>query len=208
MIPFESIINGEKVKRELPTRYEEVQFKYFLLIANSPKDTNSILSILTGIDVEIIKKAKIKNVDDIILALSFFNHDSELKLPETILGYNVPNDLGFECTAQYEDLKLHINECRKKKLTDLELLSFYPLYCAIYACSQKYDSYDWQKAEYLANEFMSAPATEVLAIGNFTLVKLIGLSLGIKSDVHKRLTRRQSWMLAFRALGGSLALRV
>lgn len=201
-------LNGVKVSHELPTTWAEVKFKHFLAVARSPKDTTAILSVLTGIEYETLKKAKIANVDDIILAISFFNQDAELKVPEKILSYTVPKDLGFECTAQYEDLQLHLKECKDKNVSEVDMLAFYPLYCAIYACSQKHEAYNWQKAEEMAEEFMNAPATEVLAIGNFTLLKLIGLKLGIKKDAPKPVTRLMRWRLVLKSWVMSLVLPV
>lgn len=206
MIPFEATLNGVKVKRELPTSYAEVKFRDFVAIAKSPKDTNSILSVLTGIDKETVKKAKITNVDEVIMAMALFNHDVELKVPDMILGYTVPKDLGFECTAQFEDLELCLKESKEKKLTDIQVMEQYPLYCGIYACSQKYGEYDYQKATYMIEEFMDAPATEVLAIGNFTLLKLIGLRLGIKKGAPKEVTRMQRWRLVLKSWVNSLVL--
>lgn len=208
MIPFEAILNGVKVNRELPTSYQEVKFKDFVAIAKSPKDINSILAVMTGFDKEVIRKAKITNVEDIIRALAFFNQDATLTVPETILGYKVPKDLGFETTGQYEDLKLHLKELRDKKATDMDMMECYPLYCAIYTCAQKYGDYDWEKATYMQEEFQNAPATEVLAIGNFTLVKLIGLNLGIKKDSHKPVTRMQRYRLVLKSWVNSLVLPV
>jgi hypothetical protein len=201
-------INGIPVKRDIPEGYHQVKFGQFVEVAKSPKDTNTILSIITGIDVETIKKAKITNIEDVILALAFFNKDAELKVPDTCLGYKIPKDLGFECVAQYEDLQLHLNECREKKVTDVELMASYPLYCAVYACSQKYGTYDWAKVEEMAPEFMNAPATEVLAIGNFTLLKLIGLKLGIKNNAPKPPIQVKRWKLVLKAWVMSLVLPV
>ncbi len=208
-------LNGLKVHKDIPESWSQVKFKHFLKLHDHPKDpvTNQwdnsvILSVLTGIDVETIKKAKITNVDDLLLVLSFFQKDSPLIVPETILGYNVPKDLGFETVAQYEDLKLHLKEAKENKATEVQLMANYPLYCGIYACSQKYGEYDWEKAGYMVEEFMEAPATEVLAIGNFTLLKLIGLNLGIRRDAPKPITRLKNWRLVLKCWVMSLVLPV
>lgn len=205
----EITLNGVKVKRELPTSWSQVKFRDFLKIANDTNNTTLILSVLTGIEAETIKKARIPNLDSIILSLSFFQKEPELKVPDTILGYKVPKDLGFECIAQLEDLKLHLKECHDKKLSGQEQLAFYPLYCAIYACIEKSGGeYDYEKAKSMADEFLEAPATEVLAIGNFTLSKLIALNLGISPNSHKQATPRKRLRLALKSWVKSLVLPV
>ena len=222
-------LNGVTVTKKIPTSWAEVKFKDLEQITKNPQDTTAILSILTEIDVETLKRAKIANVDDIILALAFFQKDAPLVVPDKILGYPIPKDLGFETTMQYEDLKLHLKELKDKKVTDQEMLSYYPLYCAIYACTQKNQAwlddfnkrhefvgdkaitlgtYHWLIAQEMAAEFNEAPATEVLAIGNFTLLKLIGLNLGIKNGVPIRLTRKMKLMLVLKSWVKSLVLPV
>jgi hypothetical protein len=205
---IELTLNNVKVTKTIPEGYHQVPFKHFLKVAEHPKDTNYAMAAVTDLDVETIKKAKIKNVDDAILALSFFNRDPELKVPDTCLGYAIPKDLGFETTAQYEDLKKYLEEAKKNKATELDILGMYPLFCALYACSHKHGSYNWKQAEEMAPEFLDAPATEVLAIGNFTLLKLIGLNLGIKNSYPKPLTRAKKLKLVLKSWVRSLVLPV
>lgn len=205
-------LNGVAVKKEIPQSWEQVKFREFLQISDAPKEktarSSHILSALTGIDVETIKKAKITNLDDVLLALSFFDYDADLKVPNTCLGYKIPKDLGFETVAQYEDLKLHIKESEERKDTPIQTMANYPLYCALYTCAEKYGEYDWKKAEEMAPAFMDAPAMEVLAIGYFTFVKLIGLKNGIKSNAHKPVTRLKKLRLVLKAWVMSLVLPV
>lgn len=208
MKEYEFTLNNITVKKPIPEGYHQIKFRHFLEVAKDPKNTNHQLAALTGLDAETIKKAKIKNADDLILQLSFFQKDPVLVIPDKILDYSVPKDLGFETTAQYEDLRKYLEEAKKNKATELDILGMYPLFCALYACSQKHESYDWQKSEQMATEFLDAPATEVLAIGNFTLLKLIGLNLGIRHNYHKPLTQTMKLRLALKSWVKSLVLPV
>lgn len=177
-------INNLKVEKEIPTSWDQVTFKQFLGLAKSGDDYVKVLSIITEINEDTIRKAKIINIEAIISALNFLKTPPEVVLPKTIIGYNIPKDLSFETIAQIQDLREYIS---KEQDPTLQLES-YPLYCAIYACEQKHGEYSWKHAEEMAEEFMQAPCSEVLAIGNFTLLKLIGLNLNIAPSFRNHLT--------------------
>lgn len=107
-------------------------------------------------------------LDKLIKALSFLNSDVPLmQFPKKIQGHDVPYDIGFEQWGQYMDLKEHLD----KGLKGMDLVKQFPLFCAIYTMKE----YDFKEAEKRALEFEEAPCTEVMAVGNFTLMKLIAL---------------------------------
>lgn len=166
-------IQGRTVKRDIPTRWAEVTFKQFLELDSCGEDYAKVLSLFTGIDDATIRKASITKLDSVLEMLGFLRTKIPTDLPESICGYKLPKDLGFETVGQYSDLKQDLND--SKDLTPTQRIEKYTLYCAIYACKAKYGEYDWQKAEEMRDEFLNAPVTEVLAVGNFTLLKLIAL---------------------------------
>lgn len=184
-------LNGVKLEKDIPTRWEEVSFKQFLALLKCEDDIVKIISLFTEIDEETLKKAKIYNLEIIINLLSFLKTEMDLTVPDTCLGYKIPKNLEFESIGQYQDLKL---EASTMKENDVEK---YALFCAIYATSP----YDFKEAEKKKDEFLNAPCGEVVAIGNFTLLKLVELSSGIKVKSPLRTTpTKKFWrdLIAFR----------
>lgn len=203
---IEITINGKTEYREIPTKWEQVTFKTFLALTESGDNSVKILSALTGIDPEVIRKARIKNLDEILLILSFLKSDPPVIIPKSVLGYEVPKDLGFETIGQYEDLREYLKNT--KELSKKELLEKYTLLCAVYACKGKHGEYDWKKSEEMANEFLEAPAPEVLSIGNFTYLKLIGLSKPVAPNSRNRNTLMKKFKLVLTAYRLRLAFMV
>lgn len=180
-------LNGVKLTKLIPTRWAHVTFRTWLKLRDCGSNHVKIFATIVGIQEETLRKAKITNLDSILALLSFLMSPPDNSVPVKILGYDVPKDLGFESIGQYEDLH---EDLRVQRTSDEQLLRF-PLYCAIYACPSKHGQYDWQQAEAMADEFMDAPAGEVLAIGNFTLLKLIGLIKGtdptsLNQAIHRK----------------------
>lgn len=170
---FEATLNNVKVTRDIPTDWPQVKYSIFLKLQD--RKELSTLSIFTGFEPEILKQATVKNLDQVIRALSFVKTNPDLfKLPKKILGYEVRQDLGFEPFGRYTDIK----ELVEKEQSEVELLKQYPLLCATYCMP---GVYDFKEAEKLAAQFEEAPCTEVLALGNFLLLRLIGL----KSSTEK-----------------------
>ena len=162
-------LNGVKLEKNIPTGWDQVTFEQFLKLATAQNDIQKI-SIFTGLDEQTLRIAKIKNLNAIISCLAFLSTTPAVdKIPETILGYKMPKNLELEEIGRYEDLKL---ELAKIKEGDVESVKVYATMCAIYAV----DPYDYQKAEILSHYFLTAPCEEVMAVGNFTLMKLIGLN--------------------------------
>jgi len=188
------IQNGIKFERGIPTSWDDVTFDQFLKLRKVTSEAGA-LSVFTGIDMEILidPSTKLMDLEIVFAALKFLKTEPVHKKTEKLLGYDIPKDLGFESIAQFEDVKAAIKE---KDMTTDDHLNKYPLYCAIYACKP----YDWKKAEQMHSEFFNAPCQEVLAIGNFTLAKLIGLRLNIDPNSLKQNTRLKKFKLALTVL--------
>jgi len=196
---FDITLNGVKVSKEIPTKWEEVKFKDFLQLQDNKEIT--AVSIFTGIDVETLKKANIKNLDALLKSLSFLQKPPELfNVPKFIMGYEVKQDLGFEAFGMYTDLKDELD----KGFEGIELIKQYPLFCAIY-CTRPYD---FKLAESKVDEFNNAPCTEVLALGNFLLMKLVGLRITTAKTSQKPLTPLKKLRLVLRSWLARLAFQV
>lgn len=205
-------IQGKSHEKELPVRWEEVKFKTFLKfaeLAKEPDDVNNsikILSIITELDEELLRTALINNLDQVLHILSFMRQEVPKVIPEIILGYKVPKDLGFESLGQFEDLKGYLKE--SSSLSEIDQFRRYIRYCAVYACADKHGKYDWRLCEAMEEEFLEAPAPEVLGIGNFTLAKLIGLNYTISPNYRRPITRWKRFKLALKRWALHLGLQL
>jgi hypothetical protein len=194
-------LNGVKVEKEIPTSWSEVTFLQFLKLAKCENEAQKI-ALFTGLDEALLQKATINNLGSIISCLSFLNTPLTLHiLPKTILGHKMPKNLEIETVGQYEDLKL---EAAKIKPDQVDTVEAYTMFCAIYATNP----YDYKQAEILKDYFLQAPCEEVMAIGNFTLMKLIGLNSPGLHDSQKRPSLVRNWKLATSAWLNRLAFTV
>lgn len=186
---FNAELNGVKFKKEIPTDWDQVTFRQFLKLQDN-KDLTA-LSVFTGLDPETLKKAKIKNFDDVIRALSFTNYPPDLlKLPKSILGHPVRQDLGFEPFGRYTDIK----DIIEKEQPNGNIINHYPLMASIYTMGGEYKFYEAQNN---AEQFQEAPCTEVLALGNFLLMRLIGLKNTNRKTSQNRPTLLKKLRLVF-----------
>lgn len=191
-------MNGVKIQKEIPTSWKDVSFKNFLQLAKCQSITDK-LSLFTGIESSTLLKAKINNLDSIIKILSFTEQSPQVdQIPETIQGHKMPKNLELEEIGRFEDLKL---EAAKIKADDPDSVDVYAMFCAIYALEE----YDYDKAKELKDVFLNAPCEEVMAVGNFTLVKLIGLNNPGLLRTPKPTSRLRSWRLAIKGWLSRLA---
>ena len=182
-------LGKEKTVREIPVSWGQLTFRQFVELSKCGEDYVKILSLFTGIPGEKIRDARIENLETIIHFLSFLKTKIPMEMPKKILGHDIPEDLGLRSIAQYEDLKDAL-----RKTSEQDQINNFPLYCATYAC----DPYDWQDAEKLSEKFWDAPAGEVLAVGNFTLLKLTGLNLPIRNNYPIYVTLKRKLAQGFR----------
>jgi hypothetical protein len=182
------------IKKFIPTRWEEVTFQQYIDIQAVGDNYVKLLSVFTGLSEEVISRTPFENIDKLVEALSFIYKPMPMDIPDKLMGYTMPKDLGFKTIAQFQDIR---EDLRIKRTPSEQVLRF-PLYCATYALAE----YDWRKAEELSKDFMQAPAPEVIAIGNFILRKLVGLRIGKQLNFQARVTplRRlklvlKSWLI-------------
>lgn len=173
-------IAGKRTPKEIPTAYDQLSFSRFLELSPAIGNPSKILSILTGVEEEIINRSVIENLSEVLQILSFLNYDMIHVLPQKIIvegkEYPIPKDLEFKTIAQYEDLKAIMNKFGSDNLENAKLYpSLIATYCVDYSVLGA-----WKMAEDLAPKLFDLPCTEVMAIGNFTLVKLIALKGNVK----------------------------
>jgi hypothetical protein len=213
-------LNGKEKTVNIPYSYDHLTFRQFLEIAKLSND-NEIISYLTDVPLDILRKAKIINLEQVLHLLSFLKKEPVPRVPERLGLYILPKDLGFETIAQLEDMKSAIKEIQD--LDKVEQLAKYIYYCAIYAAPQlsrercdelaarypnegiQYGDYHYRKSELIQDEFLNCPAPEVLGVGHFTLLRLTGLNLGIDPNYRIPLTRMKRLRLVLKRLGMRLA---
>jgi hypothetical protein len=164
-------LNGVKVTKDIPESWDKVTFRQSLQLTG--KDKVFALSLFTGIDLDTLNKARVHNSLAVMEILGFLDREIEYSIPSEIMGYKIPHDLESESVAQYAD----INEIVSKfdKDDPIKNVEQYPLIVATYCVSP----YDFKEAEKIAEKLFDAPCTEVMAIGNFTLARLLALKLNI-----------------------------
>jgi len=171
---------------DIPTGWNgkpPVTFRQYLGIIKAGNDINELLSVFTELDPSVIKKAQIKNLGAVTACLHFLKSPPVYRTPAAIMGHRIAKNLEGESTAQYADLQQILGKMRyvdetRKELTADDIIfnyNFYPLIVATYAIVP----YDFKQAEALAPKLFNAPCTEVLAVGNFTRVRLHALNSGI-----------------------------
>lgn len=185
---------------ECPGHWGEVTFKQFLALAEAGDDTAKILSVFSGIDSETIRKAKLKNVDVVLDHISFIHSTKmNLEIPSKILGFKVPDNLELETIGQFEDSKLIFRECPEG-----DELRRYPELVGTFVNPNYLEASDKEKDEF-GKKFWHAPCEEVMAIGNFFLVKLIASRQNLKKTFRPRntlLRRFRQALISYRARMG------
>jgi len=196
-----AILNGVKVEKEIPTGWDQVTFGQALKLMKCQTDTQ-VLSVFTEIDEETLKKATIKNLYKVINAIGFTKIPPSVdKIPDQIRSYEMPKNIEIDEIGRYEDLKL---EAAKIQKDDIDSIQAYAMFCAIYATTP----YDYKQAERLKDYFMQAPCEEVMAIGNFTVMKLIELNSPGLLDSPRLPSLLRNWKLAISAWLTRLAFTV
>lgn len=187
---FNIKINGSSVSKNIPTAWHEVTWDQFVELSKCMDDHVKIISVFTGIDVETLKKASIKNYDVLLSCLSFLNKEMNLIMPSTILYLKVPANIEEEAAARYGDIQEILQKFTEDKIDNIE---HYPLIVSTYVTPSPYD---WKEAEKLSERLKEAPCVEVMAIANFTLARLVASKNGMLNHSHLEGTLRNRLRLA------------
>lgn len=168
---------------EVTDSWEAMNFGQWMRWIKSKGTMTEIISIITGIDEDYLKKAKIKGLDKLLYAAKFLNtppqfntekltHIGEYKLPLNSKGFF---DVTFESLAQFEDMRQVIIKLPEGIHAHTEA---YATYCTIYVQKLRDGDYDGDKAMAMVPEIMSYPASDVINAGSFFFVKLSSLLNG------------------------------
>lgn len=176
---FNIKINEEAVSREIPNAWHMVTFRQSIALFRAGEDIEKIISVFTGIDPEVIKTAKIKNFNVLMSCLSFLKKPMNMVMPSTCLGIKVPDNIEEEAVSRYADIQAVASKFTEEdRIGNIEQ---YPIIAATYLTPSPYN---YKEAEKLAERLWDAPCVEVMAIANFTLVRLIESRSGTLNSSH------------------------
>lgn len=190
MITFK--VNGKPLK--VKSCWDDVSYKEYISILNAAGDQSKILSILTGIPYEKIRKAKIQGAEQLLIAVQFATKPIEIGHNLTQVGkYKLPLkggkfDVRFESLGQFEDLRTIMTKDIKEPS---DLLKAYPKAVAIYLQKIRDGEYDFQKADEMESEVLTLPCREVMTAGTFFLIKLLNLYSGTEKKSLKKVKASQ-----------------
>jgi hypothetical protein len=182
MIHFK--LNGKKVS--IKSSWDELTFTEYCEILKNKLDTIGLISLFSGIDCEILKKATIIGLDEVLISLSFLNTPpvvpgyvdkvGKYVLPITGGKFNIQ----FEALGQFEDMRSIIKKLPSD--TPYALTESFPAMVSIYLQKVRDGEYNYQKAQEMIPEIRLMPALEVISLGSFFFVKLLSLSTGTKAN--------------------------
>lgn len=174
-------LNGKPIN--ITDSWDKTTLSQYLRILKLNNDTVELISIITGLDYEYLKKAKIIGLEKLLYASRFIEIIPKLsENVEKIGGFKLPLnasgvfDVQFETLAQFEDMRTIMAETDVKEA--YKLTESYAKYCAIYCQKLRDGEYDYDKAMKMVPEIHTYPSFEVIMAGSFFLTKLWSLLSG------------------------------
>lgn len=165
---------------QVPSCWEDLTFAQSVEIMKGRED---IISILTGIDHETLKNARIEGLETLLQCLSFLKKPYVVGAPCTeIGGYKLPiNSKGefniqLESLGQFEDMRKAMASVPEKDVVKHTLA--YADYVAIYLQKLRDGVYSLDKASSMVPEVMQMRGVDVISLGSFFFLKLWSLSTG------------------------------
>jgi hypothetical protein len=206
MIVFK--INGKRY--DLPTSYDDVTYAQYIALLTLPNTLIHQIHLFTGIPIETLQSAELKNLEKIALALSFINLSPKAEEgPRDIGKYFVPKDVTIESLGQFEDLRALIH----RRPTDLSTIENNLLWCdlcleacSIYVQKLKDGKYDSQKVAGVKEELKNYPAMPIIQTGSFFFGKLLSTLTGTTSRYQSLSQRLRRLLLDFPGYRKSLDL--
>lgn len=202
MITFK--IQGAKY--QLPTAWGDVTYQQYVALLSLPDSLLHQINLFTGIGLNILFNAELRNLEKISMALSFINLSPKFEEgPTKMVGkYVLPKDCTIESLGQFEDLrglcrklpitpegKLDLSTVDKQiKFADLSLEA-----CAIYAQKIRDSKYDSDKVGEVKEELRNENCIEIIRSGSFFLSKPMRTSVNTKVRFQMILQRLRRLLL-------------
>lgn len=176
-----STLNGKPIT--VTDSWDKMNFGQYLRVMKLKNDTIELISILTGLEYDYIKKANISGFDKLLFMAGFINtppvfdfeHVTQIGPYKLSLNSQGIFDVQFESLAQFEDMRQVMTKLEEGVHAHTEA---YAKYCAIYIQKLRDGEYDGDKAMAMVPEIMTYPASHVITAGSFFFVKLMSLLSG------------------------------
>lgn len=202
----EITLNAEKVWY----RWEQVNYGDFLKICEAQAEKNEIkiLSLATGIDEHVLRKAKIGPDFEVVMTrLRFLYKPPIFNDTPTKLGeYTMPKDVTFESVEQFESMRqVYANPVKVDTEDPIDEMRKFGLLCAIYLqpILDKAD-FDADRAMEILPQIDKFSCVEVVSMGRFFWAKLVSLRSGIPMSSLMHSTPRRNWRRDLRSFPGRL----
>lgn len=191
-------------------KWEQVPFGKFLGICEAQQQKNDvkILSLATGIDEHVLRKAKIGTDFEVVMTrLRFLYMPPEwIETPKTLGGITMPEDITFESVEQFESMRQQYSNPVHDVKTDDPVAEYrrWGILCAIYYQPEwerahmndprrekvdidasidpgtaKWGQFDADRAMDMVAEINKLSCVEVVSLGRFFWAKLVSLRSGI-----------------------------
>lgn len=190
-----------------PEKWDEITLEQILKINTGLARTIEAIVICTGISEEEWNRSNdLVLIEEIEQSLSFLNDPTGCSLekePNKIVFKGVEvspfSDIGTKSIAQYQDLKLLVNDFHLKEGDEVDIirrLSLYPKVVATYL-QPVIDNgeYDFNRVDELAKDLYNHSAMEVSAWGYFFIQRFIELRSGIVKDAQRLVTNQKKQRL-------------
>jgi hypothetical protein len=195
MITFK--INGNKF--QIPTCWPDVTYSQYIALLTLPNSLIHYIHLFTGIPVETLEKAELKNLENISLALSFLTIQPKFEAePTRMVGpYVLPKDVTLKSLGQFEDLRALMHKAPKELTTVEDNLKMSDLYleaCAIYAQKVRDEAYEPEIVPKVKEELKNYSCIEVIQTGAFFLFRPHNTSTNTQSR-YQRISQRMKRLL-------------
>lgn len=169
----------------VPYEWRGVTFGQFKRICDNINDEISILSVFMGIEPDILRKAKVENFEALMSRLKFlYNAPIWDEQPKKLGLYDIPKDVTFESTGQFEDMKnvYKLDQAQLEEINKnpaLEYQNFAKIAAIYYQPVRQNTEYNYGAAMELLPELDTLSCVEVVSVGRFFFAKLLSLRSGI-----------------------------
>lgn len=178
-------LNGKPI--QITDSWDKMTFRQYLRVLKMQKDDMiEMLSIITGIEYDTLKKAKIGGLPKLMYVARFFNEKPNFPEKPTRIGkFKLPLnsngifDIQLESLAQFEDMRHVMN---KTEATVYAHTEAYATYCALYLQKIRDGEYDSDKAFKMVPELFDYPSSDIISAGGFFFVRLQSLLNGTVSN--------------------------
>lgn len=191
------VFKTQSKKWNCPTSWPDLTYSQYVSLLRLPNTIQHQISLFSGISVETIQSAELKNLEKIALALSFLSIAPHFDRTKVVAGYVLPENVAIQSTGQFEDLRGLLIKHPKTKaeaefmtIEENEIISDLYLHaCAIYVQKIKDGKYDYTKVDAVKEELKSASCAEVIGTGAFFLYRPANLSPSIMNRFRMFLIR-------------------